>query len=72
MCFTSTVVGSVQAPGVAGYPLVYPAPGDALAQFRRAIPIPVRMLLEFVSFPNGNAYMEGRERLLWSPCDPAA
>ena len=30
------------------------------------------MLLEFVNVPNGKAYVEGRERLLWSPRDPAA
>jgi hypothetical protein len=29
------------------------------------------MLLEFVSFPT-KASVEGRERLLWSPRDPAA
>jgi hypothetical protein len=29
-------------------------------------------LLAFVSVPNGQASMEGRERLLWSPRDPAA
>jgi catechol 2,3-dioxygenase-like lactoylglutathione lyase family enzyme len=33
---------------------------------------PWGMLLEFVSFPNGKKYMEGRERLLWRPQDPAA
>lgn len=33
---------------------------------------PWGMLLELVSFPNGKKYMEGRERLLWRPQDPAA
>jgi catechol 2,3-dioxygenase-like lactoylglutathione lyase family enzyme len=28
---------------------------------------PWGMLLEFVSFPNGKAYMEGRDRVLWRP-----
>jgi hypothetical protein len=28
---------------------------------------PWGMLLEFVSFPNGKAYMEGRERVMWHP-----
>jgi hypothetical protein len=27
---------------------------------------------EFVSFPNGRKYMENRDRLLWSPVNPAA
>lgn len=32
---------------------------------------PWGQLLELVSFPHGKAYMEGRDRLLWSPTDPA-
>lgn len=42
--------------------------GSAFAHFLS----PWGMLLELVSFPNGKAYMEGRERLLWRPQEPAA
>jgi hypothetical protein len=33
---------------------------------------PWGLMLEFVSFPNGRKYIENRDRLLWSPVDPAA
>lgn len=33
---------------------------------------PWGMLLELISFPNGKVYMEGRDRLLWRPQEPAA
>lgn len=33
---------------------------------------PWGMLLEFVSFPHGKRYMDGRDRLLWHPLDPSA
>jgi catechol 2,3-dioxygenase-like lactoylglutathione lyase family enzyme len=33
---------------------------------------PWGQLLEFVSFPNGKVYMEGRDRLLWHPVTPSA
>lgn len=42
--------------------------GSAFAHFLS----PWGLLLELVSFPNGKQYMEGRERLLWHPQEPAA
>jgi catechol 2,3-dioxygenase-like lactoylglutathione lyase family enzyme len=33
---------------------------------------PWGMMLELVSFPRGRKYMDGRDRLLWSPVDPKA
>ena len=43
-------------------------PGSSFAHFLS----PWGMLLELVSFPEGKEYMEGRERLLWRPQEPAA
>jgi catechol 2,3-dioxygenase-like lactoylglutathione lyase family enzyme len=57
-----TVLGGIKdGIGVEG------GPGTAFTHFYS----PWGALLELVSFPQGKAYMEGRERFLWRPHHPA-